>query len=538
MKSVLKKMLILPIMLLIPVNILVIIVGYNNINTSAELLQNAVENHTNLIATQISKDMEEIDNYIYLYLESNEQFINLSYYEEKTTQNSDFYLDSIHTLNTMETLASIKPEIKSIFYTLSGSDKIWQRGTLSMELQTYIEEASQTSGSHSTYIIDPASAPAYIINCIYTPDAVIGYQFDLEPYTQQIYQDSVAPEQIWFGSSTEFEQIKDANTEKIIYSSQIEAPDIVLACIYNSDVLRSQLSPSLYIVLFMTILSIIIAPTIIYYYYQQIFVPTRDLHNGVQLIREGQVDYRVPVKKSSRNNEFIELTEYFNIMMDDMLEMKSNVYEMKLKQKEMQLTYYSQQIRPHFILNVLNMIYSYASDEWELAQSTILNLVEYFRYIVNVHRDFVPLVDEMNFLKNYLKIQKQRLDDYFIYSVSWEPSLDNALLPPFLLSTFVENSIKHGLADNRLNCIAVIITRADQMLCAKIVDSGYGFTDETLQALQTYIKERTSSPILGVGIINTIERLDMFYDSQAQISFYNDNGAVVEIHIPIKLEET
>ncbi len=55
------------------------------------------------------------------------------------------------------------------------------------------------------------------------------------------------------------------------------------------------------------------------------------------------------------------------------------------------MRFLSQQIQPHFILNAMNILYSYEKEEYPLIQKMILCLSKYFRYVVNANTDFVKL---------------------------------------------------------------------------------------------------------------------------------------------------
>lgn len=109
------------------------------------------------------------------------------------------------------------------------------------------------------------------------------------------------------------------------------------------------------------------------------------------------------------------------------------------------MRYLSQQIQPHFVLNTLNILYSYEPEEYPLIQKMILCLSKYFRYIVKVHSDFVELSQELAHIKNYFEIQEARYPEQFDYYVESEEGMDDLLIPPLLIQNFTENSIKYAI---------------------------------------------------------------------------------------------
>ena len=68
-----------------------------------------------------------------------------------------------------------------------------------------------------------------------------------------------------------------------------------------------------------------------------------------------------------------------------------------------------------------------------------------------------------------------------------------------------------------------------------IADSGKGFDEETLRYIHEYQENREYTDRLGVGIQNTIERLDILYGGQAELQFANEEtgGATVKIRVPV-----
>ena len=89
--------------------------------------------------------------------------------------------------------------------------------------------------------------------------------------------------------------------------------------------------------------------------------------------------------------------------------MKIENYEKKLEMQETILKYLQIQKNPHFFLNVLNGIYSLATSGNMLQVRTItLELIKHVRYVLSVEKILVPLLEELEFTQNYVKIQKIR----------------------------------------------------------------------------------------------------------------------------------
>ncbi len=68
------------------------------------------------------------------------------------------------------------------------------------------------------------------------------------------------------------------------------------------------------------------------------------------------------------------------------------------------------------------------------------------RTVEDSNRPQVPLAHEMQFLQQYLEIQKARFAERLHLSVDVPEEVSSAQVPSFLLQPLVENAIKHGIA--------------------------------------------------------------------------------------------
>ena len=104
------------------------------------------------------------------------------------------------------------------------------------------------------------------------------------------------------------------------------------------------------------------------------------------------------------------------------------------------------QINPHFLFNALNTIRYFVRTDPETARRLLLNLSEVFQRALR-SGEFVPLRDELSYVKSYLALEKARLDERL--QVEWivpgEDHLDHPV-PTLILQPIVENAVVHGIA--------------------------------------------------------------------------------------------
>ncbi len=289
------------------------------------------------------------------------------------------------------------------------------------------------------------------------------------------------------------------------------------------------------IIFVIVILSVLMVPVLLYWLQRKIARPLKLLDEAMKMIGNGERSYRIPLESILEDNEYTRLMERFNQMMDELNELEISLFRTKIREQRTKLKYISQQIRPHFILNALNLIYTYDVREFDLAKKMVLYLTKYFRYIVNLQVDFVLLENDFQHVETYLQIQKERYLDRLDYVVEWESQVGSVAIPPLIVQTFVENCIKYAIKNEEKLFIFVLARELEGRLKISITDTGNGFREDTLESIQKFIGTRVYQDNLGIGIQNAIERMDILYQERVEIKVSNapTGGAVVEISLPL-----
>lgn len=285
---------------------------------------------------------------------------------------------------------------------------------------------------------------------------------------------------------------------------------------------------------FASIMALTILPIIMFFMQKWIVHPINSLSRAMEKIEAGDMEVRI--KEGSSGSEFEQINRNFNHMMDEVSNLKINVYEEKLEKQQIKMRFLSQQIQPNFILNAMNILYSYEKEEYSLIQKMILCLSKYFRYVVNANTDFVELSQEMDHIKNYFEIQQARYPDTFFAMVEYDEEVGDCLVPPLLVQNFAENAIKHSLKiGNTIDIIVIAQKTEDNCIRIRLSDTGEGISDELLRKVDMFRKTKEQQEGLGVGIQNAIERLDILYDgvSKFRITKEKPHGTRVEIIVPM-----
>lgn len=216
-------------------------------------------------------------------------------------------------------------------------------------------------------------------------------------------------------------------------------------------------------------------------------------------------------------------------------------------ERQMEIAMLQAQINPHFLYNTLECIrgQALAAGETDIADTTQA-LSRLFRYSISMRNDAVPLKDELDNVRNYMKIQQYRFRDRFTLEIRYdenEPELLDGILPKLTLQPIVENAVVHGFAQKAENARIVIeIVGTRRHLNIQISDNGQGMNAEMLERLRAPLRGCPSNddglPIPGNGIAmdNVRKRLELFFGPQYGMTVNSVEGAGtdVEIHIPYK----
>ncbi|MCL6604178.1 MAG: histidine kinase [Paenibacillus sp.] len=242
--------------------------------------------------------------------------------------------------------------------------------------------------------------------------------------------------------------------------------------------------------------------------------------------------------KSSKIIELENANTQFKALVEQIKTFKITMYEQELEKQRIQLDYMKLQIKPHFFLNCLTSIYSMAQIQmYKEIENMAMSTSKYFRYIFQNGENFVRVEDEIEHVRMYLEIQKQRYRDAFIYGIDQEDNVSNVKIPPLVLQTFVENSIKYAISRDSEVQIMLTVKRLqieeEEVTVIHLTDTGPGFPPNVLEKLRAG-QSLDQTEGTQIGIMNTLKRLEYLYHKRATVSFSNleEGGACVILTLP------
>ena len=184
---------------------------------------------------------------------------------------------------------------------------------------------------------------------------------------------------------------------------------------------------------------------------------------------------------------------------------RSQVYIEQIEKEKAanELNFLRAQFNPHFLFNSINSIYAHIDKSNKDARGMLLTFSEMLRYqLYECNVELIEIERELNYIKNYISLQKSRIDERIRVCLSANDIDKSISVPPLILITFIENAFKYvGFNECRENKIVIDLRSENDNLLFTIFNTKDGFIAKTQHSS-------------GLGIANTKRRLELLYPSK------------------------
>ena len=306
----------------------------------------------------------------------------------------------------------------------------------------------------------------------------------------------------------------------------------VVGAVYTSELLKNNEQAQMWYLLVASILllAVIGISSIIS---REITKPIRSLRDSMRKVQNGQFDTHVEV---ITENEIGSLGRSFNLMTSEIQAlMEQNVYEQKQKRKS-ELKALQAQINPHFLYNTLDSIIwmSEAGESDEVVEMTSA-LARLLRQSISNDQEEVELEKEIEYVKNYLTIQKMRYKDKLEFFIYVDPRVAHVPIIKLVLQPLVENAIYHGIKYKETKGNLKIYARpVDGRVEIVVADDGIGMDEDVMEHI--FDEHRKEQKRNGVGVPNVQKRLKLQYGSEYGIRYESVKGAGTKAVITIPVD--
>ncbi|CAG9622520.1 sensor histidine kinase [Sutcliffiella rhizosphaerae] len=283
-----------------------------------------------------------------------------------------------------------------------------------------------------------------------------------------------------------------------------------------------------------------------YWFSLTITKPIFQLTKAANTLSKGNFEQQVKVEA---NDEIAFLAKTFDRMRININNLISEIkqkaalerelQESKLLLQESQFRSLQSQINPHFLFNTLNTLSKKAYLEGSEETSDLLvSVASILRYNLKRQDRSVTLEDEYNVMQQYMAIQKARFTDRLLLITEIDEACLDVKIPALSLQPIIENAVIHAVEPKEDGgTIWFRVKEVNNVVHIEIEDDGEGMSDEKIRRI---LNEDTPQQIeghsTGIGFINVIKRLRLFYGYEDVMEIESELGSGTRIKLKIKRE--
>jgi two-component system sensor histidine kinase YesM len=241
--------------------------------------------------------------------------------------------------------------------------------------------------------------------------------------------------------------------------------------------------------------------------------PILQLKASMKQFEKGDFDAKANI---TVNNEVAELGDSFNNMTVQIKNLVAQELLIEEQKRISELQALQAQIRPHFLYNTLeSIIWMSEIGENEKVIEMTSSLSKLFRATTSNASELVTLKTEIDYVTNYMKIQKMRYQDKLNYRIEVDDSILEAKVIKLIIQPMVENAIYHGIKQLKGQGLIIVSAHAQgQKLLISISDNGIGFEKGILDGTVDFAPKDES----GIGISNVRDRIKLFFGTDYGIT--------------------
>ena len=239
-----------------------------------------------------------------------------------------------------------------------------------------------------------------------------------------------------------------------------------------------------------------------------------------ELLKKYKVDFEEIIYQLNESSELETKLDQIQSLVNLNKKVKQGEHLIVGRQKELEkqnlqseLKLLKNQLNPHFLFNALNNIDSLIRSDPEKASKSLVQMSDMMRYMI--YETNVPEVyfrQELDYIKNYLALQRLQYDNPELVSYVLEGEAGDICIAPMLFIPFIENAFKH-CTDKK----------AKEAICFhfQIHSSEILFTASNLY---DPLKRMNKDSSTGIGLSTVKRRLDFLYAGRYNLRINEENG--------------
>lgn len=211
------------------------------------------------------------------------------------------------------------------------------------------------------------------------------------------------------------------------------------------------------------------------------------------------------------------------------------------RRRLMEVKQLEEQFNPHFVFNVMETVRYQIEEDPEAASEMLLSFASLMRYSIDHNQAKVTLETDVQYVNDYLLLQKIRYNNCLCYELLIPDELLDCQIPKLMLQPIIENSIKHGFRPGHVLELTVEARQVGADLRFTIRDNGAGIPPERLAAInESFQLDLNSGFVHHIGLYNVQKMLSLLYGPSygLHIDSAVGQGTCVVLTVPCEMEES
>lgn len=261
--------------------------------------------------------------------------------------------------------------------------------------------------------------------------------------------------------------------------------------------------------------------------------PMLKIIEDLKKVEKGDLSVRTNV---NTHNEIEQLSHSVNNMISEMEVLIEKLVREERVKREVELEALHAQINPHFLYNTLNTIKWMAKIQGAHSVSNaIVALVKLLRISINISSDFITLREEIEYIQNYIVIQKLRFNEDFDIEYDIVEADLEVLIPKLILQPIIENSIIYGMESTNGLKIMVKSARNENTDCLviQIIDNGPGIPEDVVNQISKDL--RAGNKFSKAGLNNVSQRIKLFCGESYGLELLASEGQGTTVNVKLPL---
>lgn len=214
------------------------------------------------------------------------------------------------------------------------------------------------------------------------------------------------------------------------------------------------------------------------------------------------------VSAPASRDEIAVLYKSYNAMVEWIAKLSEQAVAEAEKLRMSELKAMQAQINPHFIYNTLDSVSCSALLEGnDDIVTMVTSLISILKYSVNFSRTTVPLGEEIDYLRHYIRIQELRYRSGFRFVCDVPEAYFSVRVSPIILQPLVENALFHAHSQEQQLEIRLYCEVVGAQLRIHVTDNGSSGDADKLNRMLCDDGEAEDSH--GIGIRNVNKRIKL-----------------------------